>query len=410
MSLAGSGPSPLVALVDEDAVLLSRLVDHLGHSWRVRPFSSVDELEPGELATEEVVVAILGPSATDEASLDRLQALRRDHPGFGSLLVVADDLAPQVLRHALRAGVHDAVPLEQVEHELPVVVAELRDRLAQAVAANRVVAEEPVGARPSQRGQIVAVFAPKGGVGRSTIAVNLAASLAQSGEDAVVLVDADLQFGDVAIMLRLTPTQTAADAAAVADKLDTAMLAELLTRHEPTGLYVLAAPAEPSLADQVTPATFAILLDEVRAHFAYVVVDLPSHLDDLVLHAVSEADHVVFPVQMDVPTLKNARLGLQVFELVRIPLERVILVVNRADSRGNLELRDVEKSLQMKADVVIPDAAAIPQAINKGQPVVLDNPRARVVSAFGELAHQVRARAPLPQPEPSRAIPARRGA
>jgi len=398
-----------VALVDEDAVTLSRLVDDLGHSWRIRPFSSVAELEPAELATEEIVVAILGPSASDEASLDRLHALRRDHPGFGSLLVVADDLAPQVLRHALRAGVHDAVPLEQVEQELPLVVAELRDRLAQAVAANRVVTEEPVAARPSQRGQVVAVFAPKGGVGRSTIAVNLAASLARGGEDAVVLVDADLQFGDVAIMLRLTPTQTAADAAAVADKLDTAMLAELLTRHEQTGLYVLAAPAEPSLADQVTPATFAILLDELRAHFAYVVVDLPSRLDDLVLHALSEADHVVFPVQMDVPTLKNARLGLQVFELVQIPLERVILVVNRADTRGNLELRDVEKSLQMKADVVIPDAVAIPQAINKGQPVALDSPRARVVSSFAELAHQVRARAPLPVPEPTLRIPARRG-
>jgi pilus assembly protein CpaE len=202
----------------------------------------------------------------------------------------------------------------------------------------------------------------------------------------VVLVDADLQFGDIAIMLKLAPQHTIYDAVGAIDRLDGQLLHNLLSRHEPSGLYVLPAPLEPAFADQITSAQTLRILRLLKEQAAFVVVDTPAYFNDVVLGLIEESDDVLLVAGMDIPNIKNVKIGLQTLRLLNIPLAKVKLVLNRANSKVKLDVGEVERTLQMKADALIPSEVAVPQSVNKGAVVVLDSPRSGVAAALEGLA------------------------
>ena len=212
-------------------------------------------------------------------------------------------------------------------------------------------------------------------MGKSVLAVNLAAALARTSGEPVVVLDLDLQFGDVAVMLRLQPLHTFTDAISAGDLLDETLLRSFLARHEKSGVYVLAAPTSPSEADHVDSAAMLRVLDLLRDMFGHVVIDTPPHLSEVVLQAVAESDLVSFVVAMDVPSVKNARLGLQAFSLLQLPLAKVVLLLNRAGSKVHLAPHDIERVLEMKVDLSLPSDVAVTQSVNQGVPVLLEYPR-----------------------------------
>jgi pilus assembly protein CpaE len=307
-----------------------------------------------------------------------------------------------VLRLSLRAGIDDAIAFSDIERQLPQAVADLLlqldNEMSAAAAAAAATAEAIRSAAPprEKRGWVTMVFSPKGGVGKSVVSVNLATALARETKKPVVIFDLDLQFGDVAVMLRLNPVHTVVDAVSAGDLLDESLLQTFLVQHERSNVWVLAAPTAPSEADQVTPPDMIRILGLLRQMFDFVVIDSPPHLSEVVLQAVAESDTIGFIVALDVPSVKNARLGLQAFGLLQLPMERVLLILNRADSKVHLAVNDLERALEMKVELSLPSEAAVPQSVNQGVPLMLEYPKSRFASNITQLCSMVLARANPP--------------
>jgi pilus assembly protein CpaE len=237
-----------------------------------------------------------------------------------------------------------------------------------------------------EQGRVITVFSSKGGAGKSMVASNLAVLLAQRSEKPVVLVDADLQFGDIAVMLKLAPQHTIVDAVNSIDRLDSGMLQNLLVTHTPSGLKVLAAPFEPGVAEQITSAHVHKIVEGLKSFCAFVVVDTPSYFNEVVLGLLEQCDELVLVAGMDIPNIKNMKIGLQTMRLLDIQMSKIHLILNRANSKVKLDIGEVERTLQVKADTLVPSDVVVPQSVNKGAPVVLDAPKSGVAKAFEQLA------------------------
>ena len=378
-----------VAVIEDDAVTLHHLVEALKEEEGVHPFLSLDDLLQDREVVLDGMVLVLGPSQLDEVVLDRTNALLHTKPSLGALLVV-EEVDSSVLRIALRSGLDDAVALSRVEEDLPQAVRDLGFRLSSLKAS----APAPTAADGrGRRGRVTTVFSPKGGVGKSVVALNLATALAQHDSATVALVDLDVNFGDISVMLRLKPAHHVGEAAAAGSRLDTVLMESLLFHDERTGVAVLAAPPGGGGNERFAPESVADILSTIRTIADHVIVDTPAGLDENVLQALSESDDIVFVVGMDVPSVKNARLGLQALELVGVPLNRIVVALNRADSRVHLDHRDIERALQMKVDVCLPSDSLVPQSVNTGAPAVLEFGRSRFAGRIREIASLIAERA-----------------
>ncbi len=375
-----AGRSRPVLIVERDTLLLDGLRSALPSIYAVQAATDIEFIR--NLDADELGILVLGPTQGDAATMRRVEDLTKTHPRLGVLLVV-NGPSTSVLRMALRAGISDAVDLRNVESDLVDAVDEVWSRLERRRA---IATATPVGTAP--RAQVTTVFSPKGGVGKSVVAVNLAVAFARRSKSTkpVAVVDLDLQFGDVAVMLRLQPVHTILDAAAAGDQLDAVLMSSLLARHEASGVLVLAGPTTPLAAEQIDAKDLLRILAVLREMCSHVVIDTPPHLSEIVLQSVSESDDVAFVVSMDVPSVKNARLGLQTFELLQLPLDKVVLVLNRADSKVHLAAKEVERSLQMKVEVSLPSEALVPQSVNEGTPAVLTSARSRFAGRIDDLA------------------------
>ena len=197
------------------------------------------------------------------------------------------------------------------------------------------------------QGRIVTVFSPKGGVGKTTVSVNLALALADKGARKVCLVDLDLAFGDVAITLQLFPSHTIEHAIGSEDAIDAPLLESLLTRHADS-VMVLAAPNHPDVRERVTPMLVSRILKALRESFDYIVVDTAPAFDEQTLTALDETDECVIVATLDVPTLKNVKVALETLEMLDIARGHRHLLLNRADDEVGLGADRVESILGMQ--------------------------------------------------------------
>jgi pilus assembly protein CpaE len=344
------------------------------------PFPSVHELA-SRLSGQPVVV-VLGPSFADGAELTAAEQLLAARREVGAIMVT-NSLSTDLMREALRAGVKDVL-------EAPVESRDLAEAVQKAASTLQVAAPTPAvpgyGEGDGELGRVITVFSTKGGAGKSVIATNLAVVLAQRSERPVVLVDADLQFGDIAVMLKLSPQHTIVDAVSALDRLDSGFLRSLLVEHLPSGLMVLPAPLEPAFADQIGAAEMTQIVEMLRQFCGYVVVDTPAYFNDVVLGLIEISDDVLLVAGMDIPNIKNVKIGLQTLRLLNTPMEKLKLVLNRANSKVKLDVGEVERTLGVQAEALIPSDVVVPQAVNKGEPVVLSDRRAAVSKSLEQLA------------------------
>ncbi|HEX4979072.1 MAG TPA: AAA family ATPase [Acidimicrobiales bacterium] len=369
-----------VAVVDDDPKLRTRLAMQLGESARAAAFASLAAVE--QRAISGALVLVVGPSHAGAAALEDIARMVRGRSDL-SVLLVADELTTDVLRAAMRAGVRDVVPLSTDSAQLLEAVQRAGEALQVRHVAPSLVA---VDTDASKRGRTITVFSTKGGAGKSFVATNLGATLARRSDRPVVVVDADLQFGDVAVMLGVVPQHTIVDAVNQIDRLDESLLRSMLIKHEQSGMFVLAAPMEPAFADSVNLLHLQRILEVLSSFCGYVIIDTPARFDDIVLGLLESTDDIVLLAGMDIPHIKNTKIGLQTLRLLHIPSAKVKLVLNRANSKVKLDVADVERTLQMKADCLLPSEIAVPQSINKAVPVVLDAPRSGVARNLERLA------------------------
>src|SRR5262245_9049811 len=223
-----------------------------------------------------------------------------------------------------------------------------------------------------QQGQIVAVFSPKGGVGTSAVAANLAVALRQLSNKKVALVDGNLIFGDLGVIMNLVSTKTIADLANRISELDRDLLNDILITHA-SQVKVLLAPPNPQTGELITSDHLRTILEHLRKEFDYVVVDTQSSLQDRALAVLDMSDRIVTLMTLEMPCIKNIKLFLELTELLEYPAEKVLLVLNKADSRLGIRVENVEENIQHKVALQIANAAhEMTLAINQGVPLVIE--------------------------------------
>ncbi|HUS21251.1 MAG TPA: AAA family ATPase [Aeromicrobium sp.] len=389
-----------VLLVAVDRSLVNRVAALGGHRVVSLDRDNIHGRHAGKPAETDFQpeVIFVGSGMSTDRAIQYARVIIADYPGISVILVAEPNGA--LMRGAEKAGIHSVISERINDRDL----ARLIKRGPQAAkgtpapkpatapetapvakpAANAKAASASGGPQPHQ---VIVVASPKGGVGKTTTAVNIAALLAESAPGEVVVIDLDLQFGDVATMLDLAPAYTIADAfASGAD--DSMRLRTLLVPHE-ANIYVLCGSEDPSENGRVTGDQIRKLVHHYSASFRYVVIDTPGGLQEETLASLEEATDVVFVAALDVATLRAVRREIDVLaRLSLLPLRRHV-VLNRTDRRSGLMERDAERIIGLPIDAVVPASDRVSMAANRGELVVSARKRNPVRGQFKDLTGSV---------------------
>jgi pilus assembly protein CpaE len=332
----------------------------------------VVDLEPG---SEGVAAAL----AADVASIRRQTT--------APIVLLSARSEPWLVDTALTAGVDDVLVLPAQLETIAFAIHKAGH------AGGRVAAD----ARESATGQVITVFSPKGGTGKTVISTNLSAYLAASTSKRVLLIDLDLQFGDAAIMLGLDPKRTMHELVQAPGELDAGKLAGYVTSHR-SGLDVLAAPMLPEHADLVTEPKVLRLVEVAREAYDLVVIDTSPFFYGPMLALLGPTDQLLLLCGLDVPTLKNVRLSLRTLELLGFPPERTNLVLNRVTPSVGLTAQDVAEALGMRVAFEVPNDPVVAPAVNRGSVPALHETGSEFAHALGLIASSLQPALAAPPP------------
>jgi len=307
------------------------------------------------------------------------------------VLLLSGDSRPDILRRAMRAGARDVLPWTLPPADF-----------AAALRSLPIAAAPP----PPRPARIMAIAGAKGGAGRTTLAVNLAAALAQRTGEPTALLDLHTQFADAALLLGLTPRRTLADWVSLApDALDTRFLEDYAEPHE-SGLLLLAGAAAPLAPDVLLPETVDRVLTQLEQGCRFIVLDLPTVIDRPMLAALARADDILLVADLfDLPTLAASRRWLDALLGAHLAPDAVRVVFNRVAPRSCLSVADGEQVLGLPAGALIPnDGKIVPASVNAGVPFVLSHPGCAPARSIAALAHSL-SETEVPHAMPRRRLP-----
>jgi pilus assembly protein CpaE len=316
---------------------------------------------------------------------------------FASVVMMSVQSESDYLRRSMLAGARDFLTKPFTSDELVSTIRrvyQMGPRTATATPTGTPVGTpvlvETRTAKPAQAGQVIAVFGAKGGVGCSLVAVNLAIALSNK-ETRVAIVDSNLQFGDVGVMLNLQASRNITDLVPQINDLDEEYLQQVMTPHE-SGVRALLAPPRPEMADLVHSEHLKAILARLRGLYDCIVVDTDTSLHDRILNVLDSADRIVLVGTPDIPALKNARLFLEITEALEYDAQKILFVVNKVDKRiGGISTTDIQDAIKHPVSAELPaEAAAALVSVNKGMPVVLADSKNPLAKALTGLAQQVR--------------------
>jgi pilus assembly protein CpaE len=330
-----------------------------------------------EARPDVIVVSLEEPVARALKSIEALAIAAPDVPA-----VVVSSLADkEYLRRAMVAGARDFVGHPLTQDELAKTISTVVEVERKRRALSNDVLEN------GQRGELISVFAGKGGVGKTTLATNLAVAMAveTKQKQKVAIVDFDLLLGDVAIMLDVTPERTVSDLVPLIDKLDPELLRSFLHVHS-SGVKVLCAPTRVEDGEQLNPERVRRILDVLARTFDYVIVDLPRAFDDRVVTALDMSNLVLLVANYDVPCLKSTRVVLDTLRSWRYSEEKLKLVINHANRTNGFAPGEAEGALDYPVYWKVPSDYAVAGSSNHGKPFVQGQPAAKIaqnLAAFG---------------------------
>jgi len=322
-------------------------------------------------------VVLMDINMPDMDGITATQALLRD-VRHAQIIMLSVQTDADYVRQAMRAGARDFIAKPPSSDELISTVRlvyprakELRSEAAVIVPSGPAGAgRAPGGQRPE--GKAIVIYSPKGGVGCTTLATNLAIGL-NTDETPTVLVDSNLQFGDVSVFLNLQVKNSFLDLASRAEDIDDDLAEEVLMRHD-SGLRVLAAPPRPEHADEVTPDQVRKVLQYLKRNFVYVVVDTHKAIDDVALAVLDNADLLMLVATPDIPAIKDARLVFDLLGALDFPRDRVFFVLNKMDRKSGITAEAVAENLKRPVDGEIPaDEKVVSAAINRGVPLLVSD-------------------------------------
>ncbi|WP_091468973.1 AAA family ATPase [Paenarthrobacter nitroguajacolicus] len=334
----------------------------------------------GQLTGAPPEVIILGPGVSPDDAFKLATVIDLQYPEI-SLLMVAEPNADIILK-AMHAGVRDVVSPDADVNELRVLL-----ERACLAAASRRRGMQPAAESGQERGRVIAVMSPKGGVGKTTVATNLAIGLGTLAPMSVVIVDLDLQFGDVASGLLLEPEHSITEAVHGAAAQDSMVLKAFLTVH-PAGIYALCAPQKPSDSDYITAEHVTRLINQLATEFKYVVVDTAPGLGEHCLATLELATDGVWVCGMDVPSIRGLRKCFSVLKELQLLPQGRHTVLNFADRKSGLSVQDVEATIGVPIDTVIPRSRTLPYSTNRGIPVLQATTRDSAVKGLRKLVQR----------------------
>ncbi len=318
-----------------------------------------------------VAIIALGPNA--DTAVRFIEKLNAECPGT-ALISAAQNSSPDLILRSLRAGAREFL-------RIPISAEELRTVLSRV---SELATKQQVEA-PKKRGRMVAVFSSKGGCGTSFIATNLAAATASK----TVLVDLNLQAGDLPLFLGLEAKYSIADMVEKRQRLDETLINSLVMPHS-THLSLLAAPREADHADGIEPQHIFEVLQSLRDHFDYVVLDPQHTFDSITLAALDQSDEILLVLTLDIPAIRSTQRALEIFDKLGYPRKKTRIVVNRWSKQIDLDLRQVEKFLGEPVVGFVPsDYQTAVGSINLGTPLVQAEPTSKIALEIRRIAEQI---------------------
>lgn len=371
-----------IALASTGHDVDEKFTETLGTAFLPLPMPTSAQLTDfyGWFAEEQPDVLVLDARVDQELSLEIASHLTATHPHV-VVLCYTDQMAEMSLP-AMRAGVSDLVPAD-------IDVTALEHTLNEAIQRSKTLTPAaPLTPTERLRGRVLSTISASGGVGKTILATNLAVKLAKAGPYSTVLVDLDLQFGDVETVLGLQPEYRLEDVLDSAARGDTIALKSRLTLHE-SGLLVLPAPADPATADTISNQQIDQLLDALTHEFPFVIIDTETGLSDHTLSALDYTSHPLLVTSLSVPSIHGLRKVVETLSLLQMYQELSMVVVNFADSKNGVTTEDVMKTLDLTEVMTIPTSKRALASINTGIPLATSRPRDPLVKALRPLVKEL---------------------
>lgn len=345
-------------------------------------------------------VVLMDINMPDMDGISATEQIRQRMPST-KIIILSVQSDSNYMRRAMLAGARDFLTKPPMADELISAVRRAglmaQEEKSQAAVQASYGTPAPGSARAliagtNATGKVIMFYSPKGGTGVTTLAVNFAIAI-HNEETPTVLVDGNLQFGDVAVFLNEQGKNSILDLAPRTDELDPEVVDSVMIKHAASGMRVLAAPSRPEYAERVHGDQFSKLLQYLRKMFAYIIVDTTSTLNEITLATLDQADLVVLSVTQDIPAIKSARLFLDLLNTIGVQRNRVCFVVNKLDKRIGITPEKIGENLKQPVEAIIPlDEKIVIPSVNRGVPFVLDNKAQPCAKAVFSLAEIVRAR------------------
>ncbi len=341
-------------------------------------------------------VVLMDINMPDMDGITATELIRQHNPAT-QIVILSVQGDPNYMRRAMLAGARDFLTKPPAVDELTAAIRRagkmaFAERLKAGPVAGMPGGVPGFAAAQAALGKIIVVYSPKGGAGATTIAVNLAVTL-HNEETPVALVDANLQFGDVAVFMNEQVRNSILDLAPRADELEAEVVREVMLTHNATGVKILAAPTRPEYAENVTGEQFVKVLKFLRTMFSYIIVDASTTLTDVVLAAMDTSDLIILLTTQEIPAIKNARLFLDLADVLNIEPRRILFIMNRFDKRIGILPEKIGESFKREISAVIPyeDRVIIP-SVNRGIPFMMGDRTRPIAKNFLALAEVVRQR------------------
>ena len=330
--------------------------------------------------------------------LDGIQAseeITREVP-FAQIVMMSVQSEADYLRRSMLAGARDFLTKPFTMDELISTVRRVYEMHAKsaAVPATQMVVPEAVSAAPEEAAKVIVVYSPKGGVGCTTVAINLATTLCQLEPEArVALLDCSLQFGDVAISMNLHATRSIVDLSDNIADLGADLIESTLVSDDRSGLKALLAPPKPEMAELVTVDHVRSIVELMQRMFDYVVIDMGTKLQDLELSLFDLASKIILLIAPDLPSIKDARYFFELMDALEYPDDKTLLVLNKADPGLGITAKAIENNIKHAVFAEIPNESRIvPHSVNHGVPYVLNpqvDKRSPLIVATQEFAQKI---------------------
>ena len=349
--------------------------------------------------TQEVEpdVILMDINMPDMDGIAATEAIRQKSP-FVQVVILSVQGDQNYMRRAMLAGARDFLTKPPMGDELisairrAGIMAHQEKAKGGATVAVTSSGLPSVPSISSSQGKIITVYSPKGGTGCTTLAVNLGIAL-HNDETHSVIVDGNLQFGDASIFINEQGKNTILDLVSIAEELDPEIVGDVMVKHDASGVHVLAAPSRPEQAESISARDFTQVLQYLRRLYAYVIVDTPSLLTDVVLSSIDESDIIVVVATQEIPAIKNTRLFLDLVSSMGVNRERIIFTMNRYDKRIGITPEKIGENLKVEVAAIVPlDEKSVIPSVNRGVPFILGNKTQPASKGILSLAESVRTR------------------